>query len=563
MQKGYRPWNPTQSFLLPQSPLDWLPEGHLAFAMLDFVAAADLSVIEEAIDAKDARGNPPFHPRMMVALLFYGYCTGIASSRGIERATYMDVAFRVIAGGQHPDHTAISEFRRVHLSALAGLFLQVLRLCQKAGLVKLGHVALDGTKVKANASKHKAMSYERMLKKEGELKAEIEKLLAQAEQTDQTEDQRHGVGRRGDELPAELRRREDRLKKIQAAKAALEAEAAAARAGEVEDQAARARKNAEEADPDEKPKCERAVVRAEERVAQAVAKANEKAEERVRAATEAAEEAARTASTQADKRAAGRAADEKEAAEGDLEKLKSRLANKPSVDQAPSLPEHRVAADKNGDPTPKAQMNFTDRESRIMKAGGDFVQGYNCQAVVDDAHQIVVAHGASNQAPDPEHLPAMLAQVKSNCGASPSRLSADAGYWSEENADYCTANGIDAYIAVARQKHGDTPDASVEPTTTNAANAREAMRQKVSSEPGRAVYKLRKSVVEPVFGQTKEARGFRRFLLRGLDGASGEWSLITAGHNFLKLFRALAKAGKGLRVLLSRAPAALGPIGIP
>ena len=155
--KVLRPWNPTQSFLLPPSPLEWLPEGHLALVVLDFFCEVDMSAIENAIDLKDPRGNPPYNPRMMAALLFYGYCIGVASSRKIEAATSTDVAFRVIAAGLHPDHSVISEFRRAHREALEKLYLTVLMLCQKAGLVKLGHVSLDGTKVQANASKHKAM----------------------------------------------------------------------------------------------------------------------------------------------------------------------------------------------------------------------------------------------------------------------------------------------------------------------------------------------------------------------------------------------------------------------
>jgi len=235
MAKSYRPYDIDQRLLLPPDMRTWLPEGHLALFILDVASELDLSAITQVYDAKDTRGRAGYHPMMMVALLVYAYCVGKPSSRRIERATHEDVAFRVLAGDQHPDHDSIADFRKRHLDALAGLFLQVLRLCQKAGLVKLGHVAIDGTKVKANASKHKAMSYDRMGEAEKKLEEEVRQLLAEAQRVDAEEDAQHGKGKRGDELPAELRRREDRLRKIREAKAALETEAkekAAAKAAE-------------------------------------------------------------------------------------------------------------------------------------------------------------------------------------------------------------------------------------------------------------------------------------------------------------------------------------------
>lgn len=228
MSKTFRPYAPEQSQLLPPSPRDWLPEGHIAYFILDTVAELDLSKLIARYE-QELRGFPPYHPRMMVALLLYAYCVGVASSRKIERKTHEDIAFRVISADQHPDHTVISEFRRKHLDLLGGLFVQVLALCQKAGLVKLGHVALDGTKLKANASKHKAMSYERMQKQQQELKAKIAALLKQAEEADSAEDKLYGNNKRGDELPEELQRAKSRQAKIREAKAALEAEAKAAR----------------------------------------------------------------------------------------------------------------------------------------------------------------------------------------------------------------------------------------------------------------------------------------------------------------------------------------------
>ena len=224
MSKTFRPYEPDQISLMPASMRDWLPSDHLAYFISDVVDNLDLSAIMERYVGEE-RGYPPYHPAMMVKVLLYAYCTGVASSRKIEKHLCEDIAFRVLAANNTPDFRTISDFRKDHLKALAGLFLQVLKLCQKAGLVKLGHVALDGTKIKANASKHKAMSYQRMKEEESRLEAEVAELLKKAESVDEEEDQRYGKGKKGDELPKELAFRESRLKKIQEAKAALEAEA--------------------------------------------------------------------------------------------------------------------------------------------------------------------------------------------------------------------------------------------------------------------------------------------------------------------------------------------------
>ena len=224
MSKTFRPYEPDQISLMPPSMRDWLPSDHLAYFISDVVDNLDLSVIMERY-AGEERGYPPYHPGMMVKVLLYAYCTGVASSRKIEKRLCEDIAFRVLAANNTPDFRTISDFRKDHLKALAGLFLQVLKLCQKAGLVKLGHVALDGTKIKANASKHKAMSYKRMKEEEARLEGEVAELLKKAEAVDEEEDQRYGKGKKGDELPKELAFRESRLMKIREARAALEAEA--------------------------------------------------------------------------------------------------------------------------------------------------------------------------------------------------------------------------------------------------------------------------------------------------------------------------------------------------
>lgn len=492
MALDFLPYDIDQKLLLPPDLQDWLPDDHLARFILEVVDELDLGEIYEPYRRKDARGRAAYHPKMMVALLIYAYCVGRPSSRKIERATYEDVPFRVIAGDQHPDHDTIATFRREHLAALSGLFFQVLRLCQRAGLVKLGHVALDGTKIEANASKRKAMSYGRMSKAERELEAEVARLLAEAEQADQAEDARYGKGRRGDELPDELARREDRLKRIREVKAELEAEAAAARARVLEERRAQDPRDDDPSD-DDPPRGARLAKRREEKAKQAREKAQAKAEE----------------------------------------------AGCPAPDLAPrdpdALPSHQVEHDRDGDPTDRAQRNFVDPDSRIMKSNGAYVQGYNAQIAVDEAHQVIVAEAVTNQAPDQEHLRPMLGRIEQALGVGPEHLSVDAGYWSEANADYCEGRGIDAYIATGRLKHGESlPPIRGRPPKDLDAKGR--MQRKVRTKKGRAIYARRKAIVEPVIGQTK-GRGFRRFSLRGLDKVRGEHTLISTTHNLLKLFR--------------------------
>lgn len=456
MAKGYLPYDIDQRLLLPPDMRAWLPEGHLALFLLDVIAQLDLSAIMKIYDVKETRGRAGYHPVMMVALLVYAYSVGKPSSRRIERATYEDVAFRVLAGDQHPDHDCIAEFRKRHIDALAGLFLQVLRLCQKAGLVKLGHIAIDGTKVKANASKHKAMSYDRMGEAEKKLEEQVRQLLAEAERIDAAEDTQHGKGKRDDELPAELKRREDRLRKIREAKAALEQEA------------------------------------------------------KERGAAKAAEVAERLAE---------RAREEAETGK------KARGAEPKAPDPEQAVPE------------PKAQRNFTDPESRIMPDGankGAFVQAYNAQIAVDGEAQIIVAARVTQAANDARQLVPMADAVRENVGKLAATTSADAGYFSAQNVEDPTLAETNLLVPPDRQKHGAEPSA---PSPGPDASAAQRMRHKLSSAEARALYKQRKAIVEPVFGQIKEARGFRRFLLRGLHAVRAEFDLIALTHNLLKLFR--------------------------
>jgi len=448
-----------QTLLFPPSLHDWLPEGHLARFLLDVVSTLDLSAIYASYQEKDGRGQAAYAPEMMVRLLLYGYARGVYSSRKIQTRTFEDVAFRYLSGDQHPDHATIAEFRKRHLEALSGLFTQALLLCSEAGLVKLGHVSIDGTKIKANASKHKAQSYARMNETEARLKQEIDALLKQAEETDAAEDAQYGKDRRGDELPAELQRRESRLQKIGEAKAALEQEA-------------------------------------KEKAAQQRAEAEQKVAQRE-------EEQQRTG--------------------------KKKRGRKPEVTDP-----------EQAKPDDTAQRNFTDPESRIMPDGankGSFVQGYNAQIAVDSASQVIVAAEVTQDTNDKKQLLPMIALIAANLEQKPEKVSADTGYFSEANVTDESVKDVDLYVATGRDKHSDVVETNSDPPPPG-ASPKEAMREKLRPEAGRTVYQMRKAIVEPVFGQIKEQRGFRRFSLRGKENVGREWKLVCAVSNLLKLFRA-------------------------
>jgi transposase len=526
--KTFRPWNPEQTLLLPPSPVEWLPEHHLVFFLLDLAAELDLSAIYAVYEARDARGVKAYEPRMMVVLLLYAYCVGIPSSRRIERACWEDAAFRVLTGNQQPDHSRISDFRLVHLDALAGLFVQVLRLCQKAGLVSLGNVALDGTKVKANASKHKAMSHERMLKSEAQLEAEIAALLRKAELIDAQEDARYGKGKRGDELPKELQRRQDRLDALRKAKAELEAEAAGDNARRREQQARAAEEQAAEA----------AAQAADDEAA--VAEDNGKSDAESKAAARALAKEAQQAECRA-RAARGRAELARKLA---IEKAQAADISTPdpliSVDPL-AMPSRNLPTTAAGDPRANAQRNFTDPDSHILKGGDGWIQGYNCQAAVDGDHQIIVAVGVSNQASDQHHFVPMLERIVANTGQLPERLIADAGYCSTANIEASEERRLDAYVSTSRQEHGKRPRPSRGPAPRD-LDARGRMDRKIRSKAGQAIYALRKTIVEPVFGQIKGARGLDCFLLRGLEKVNGEWTLMAITHNIGKLHRAALAA---------------------
>ena len=441
----FRCYEPNQLLLLPPDMADWLPADHLIYFVRDVVKQMDLSGIYDSYDGSQG-GYPPYHPEMMVSLLIYAYSVGMTGSRQIEKATYESVPFRVLTADQHPDHDTIAEFRRRHLKVLSSLFLQVLRLCRKAGLVKLGHVSLDGTKVHANASKHKAMSYGRMQKTEQELEAEVQRLLKEADAKDKEEDDRYGKGRRGDELPEELRFKGSRLAKIREAKEALE------------------------------------------------------------------EEARREA--------------QQKRAEQDKKKDDCDRRGRP-----PKVPSEQ--------PDPKAQRNFTDSDSRIMKDGAtkSFEQCYNCQAAVDGDSQIIVATGVTQETNDKRQLKPLLDTVKRHLHKKPKKVSADSGYYSEDNLSFLEAEGIDGYVATGRMKHTSQVVPAPRGRIPQWATVKERMARKLRTVKGRRLYGKRKTIVEPVFGQIKHVRNFRQFLLRGIEKVTSEWDLVCLGHNLLKLFR--------------------------
>ena len=455
--KTYRPWNPAHYRQEAHSPEAKLPQADLVFFLLDTMPHVDLRRFYAPYE-EETRGAPPFDPQMMVCLLLYAYCVGVFSSRKIAQACERNLAFLAIVGEERPDFRTISDFRKLHLAAFCDVFVEVLRIAGEAGLVKLGNVSTDGTKLQGNASRHKAMSYGYMKKEVERLREAIEALVTQAYQQD-TEDDAALGSRRGDALPAELARREDRLATIEAAMQRLEARAKAA--AEVERQ--------------------------------------------------------RRADAEAERQRTG-------------QKRRGRAPTE--VDETPD---------------DKAQMSFTDSELQIMQTnnkGWDYCG--NAQASVDEAYQIIVACAVIVEANDKQQA-APMAQLTvahlEQAGIERPKDAAgvvqkipgtyDSGYYSEAAAEAVEQLGFDPYIATGRQRH-HAPEAEVcEPPAT----AKERMAAKVRSPEGRALYARRKVIVEPVFGQSKEARGFRRFLLRGLDKIRGEWCLVCLTHNLLKIWR--------------------------
>jgi transposase len=455
MARHFRPYIPEQPHLLPPAPQDWLTEDHLAYAVRDVVRELDLAAFYDAYSRE--RGAPGFDPEMLVCLLLYAWCHQVYSSRAIARLCRDDLGGRFLAAGHTPDHRCINDFRLRHGEALTALFLQSVRLCQQAGMVSLVHLAVDGTKIAANASKHKAMSYGRMEEEEVRLTAEIRKMLVRAAAEDTQEDQQHGLEAPGSLFTEEIARRKSRLEKLREAKAALEAQVREAAA----------------------------------------------------------------------QKQAAREAKERERAAAGKRKLGGRKPPDPETMR----------------PKEKAQRNFVDPESRIMKGGdGAFLQGYNGQAAVDAHQQVITACDLSDQAADAPHLPALVRQSAVNTGCHPDSCSADPGYFSADNVTALEAAGIEALIPPDRQRHGTPTDpATPLPAEVLAAlPVADRMRHQTSTAAGRAGYAHRKKTVELTFGQIKGCPGhpgFRQFLRRGLEKCKQEWHWVCATHNFLKYMR--------------------------
>ena len=442
MPREFRRYEPDQSLLLPPSLRDWLPEDHLAFFLSDAIDALDLS----AFDARygdEGPGCQAFDPRMMLKVLVYAYATGTFSSRKIARKLHEDVAYRVLGSDNFPAHRTISDFRQRHLPEFNDLFVQVVQTAHEVGLVKLGTVAVDGSKVKANASKRKAMSYKRMKEEEKRLRKEVRELMAKAKRTDDQEDKRYGKDRRGDELPAELARREDRLRTIRAARKRLEAR----------QREADRKKGREPGDPDRTGKTGRPFQRA------------------------------------------------------------------------------------FGEPEAKAQENFTDPESRIMKRGSSgYEQCYNPQIAVDEAEQIIVATAVTQSASDVDQLEPLMEQIQETTGQHPDKMLADAGYRSESNLQMLEEKGIEGFVAMGREKNGEPK----QPDPENEATCR--MAKKMKTDRAKKHYRKRKYLAEPPFAWIKSVMGFDRFSLRGVAKVTSEWDLACLAANLKRMHGKLAWA---------------------
>lgn len=436
MTTSYLPYEPRQQQLLPAALQDWLPEGHLAYYISDVIDGLDLSAFHARYAGGGSR-NQPYHPAMMVKVLVYGYASGVFSSRKLARKLHEDVAFRVLAAGNYPAHRTLCDFRAFHLQELADLFVQVVKLARECGLVKLGTIAVDGTKIKANASRHKAMSFERMQKAEVELRSQIDVLLARAQAADDAERNEPEL-----DLPKEIERRQDRLAVIQAARERLE-----------------------------------------------------------------------TRQREADTARGRSADDDRQPRDGDGKPKKGPRYQR-----------------EFGEPKPKAQENFTDPDSRIMKrTGGGFDYCYNAQTAVDDVAHIIVAAELTNSGADSRQLPGMLEAVRQMTGDDPRQVLADAGYRSEAVFEQLQGHPAELVIALGREGKREVGiDARRRPLTA-------AMAEKFRSDDTQRAYRRRKWLSEPPNGWIKHVLGFRQFSLRGLHKVQAEWKLVCAALNLRRM----------------------------
>lgn len=439
-------------YLLPLSLQDWLPEGHLARFVVEIVEQLNLQKIKAAYSG---RGSRPYSPEMLTALLFYGYATGVFSSRKLEASTHDSVAFRYIAANTHPDHDTIATFRKRFLDELKEQFVQILLIAKEMELIKLGTVSLDGTKVGANASKHKALSYDYACKLEEQLKAEVAELLRKAEDADRA-DIPEGMN-----IPEELQIRSKRLEKIAQAKAEIER-------------------------------------RAKERYREESKQYEEKLAERA--------------------------------------KRQQETGKKPRG--------KKLKAPTPG-PTAADQVNLTDEESRIMPvSGGGFEQAYNAQAAVDTQSMLIVENHVSQKSNDKQEIKPAVKNLKSlpKKLGKVTELIADNGFYSSDNILACVGNTLRPYIALDREQHNQSPfDRFREPPpVAENSDAVTEMKHRLKTMAGKAVYRIRKSTIEPVFGIIKAVMGFRRFMLRGFKSAQGEWNLVCMAWN-IKRLHVLAK----------------------
>jgi transposase len=430
MSKTFREWDVEQTAMFPATVLDFVPPGHIAHFVRNLVVE-ELNLAKITNQYSEQRGYPPYHPVMMTALILYAYCQGVYASRRIAKACEQRVDFMAITARQEPDFRTISDFRKRHIVALGELFGQVLKLCQKAGMVKLAHVALDGTKIAGNAAKDQSLKYSRLKKSEEQLAEEVTGWFREAERQDANDDAEYGTDRRGDELPDWVSDKQKRLEKIRQAKAELEAEA--------------------------------------------------------------------------------KAEAERKKAEDEAKAPKNRAR-----DPIPDMP------------SDDAKRNLTDADSRLLKTSNGYVQGYNAQAAVDADSQVIVGQTLSNDRNDLKQLIPLVEQIEANTQDCVKEVSADSGYYSEQNLDQLQQRTVRGYVATGRRDKDGTWHGDVGPLGKQ-------MRARFERGGKNTRYRLRKQTVEPVFGIIKSARGFRQFLLRGLNKVEGEWSLLCTVHNILKL----------------------------
>lgn len=485
-----------QPLLLSPDLCDWVPKDHLARFVAELIHDGELKEWYADYESLEGRGQPAYSPVMMARILFYGQCTGRFSSRKLERATYEDVAVRYLAAGAHPDHTAISRFRIRHIERIKPLFVRVIALAALAGMVKLGLVAIDGTKLAANASRGKTVEAGQMEALLAEAEQLVDELMEKSRLADEQEDDGET------KLPAELAAAKDRLEKLKRAKEVLDE-----RQQELAEEHERKQAGA---DTEIKPSPTTAGCQEIKKIRLLLELTQQQLAELVGITRQRLSDIERLKQAPGPELLDQLAAQLKAEASQLLVKLKPQ---KPGPTTKPFVPD------------PKLRLNTTDPDSRLMKPKDhrSSIQGYNCQLAVDGKAQIIVAAAVTSDPTDYSSFTPMIQQVSENCGRSPVAVTADAGYCSNDNLT--RQDQVDLFVAPG-------PKARAVPDTP-----RDQMRQKLSDPANRAIYDKRAGIVEPVFAHIKRCLGFQQFLLRGSKKVEGEWLLVTAAHNILKLFR--------------------------